>query len=249
MAIGLQLLAAVLAVITSALGLVSVAQVVSPGLAFAALVVITLGATLAFRHVRDRIARLTGAFADLSSRDQLTGALNREAFDDTFGAWVGNGMRRHLESSLLLVDVDQFDRINREHGHEVGDAALRHLSGIIQSCIRETDAFGRLDGEEFGLLFPATSGDEAVTAAERIRSEVARRSGECGAPFTISIGVTGGHAFSDPWAAAARALSLAKSAGCNRVVLAETETQAVSESELDLPGLMRPAPYEQTAAA
>lgn len=203
---------------------------------------ITLGTTIAYRRVRAQWARLFGELEEISSRDALTGILNRDAFERAFHAWVGNGMNRRLESSLLLIDVDGFRRVNAEHGHEAGDDALRHLTTIVNDLVRETDAFGRLQGEEFGLLFPATSGAEALIAAERIRSAVARRSRECGISFTISIGVTGAHAFSDPWAAAQRALRLAKDAGANRVVLAETETQAETEPDVidelvDLPQL------------
>ena len=185
-----------------------------------------IGAVAAYRRVRAEAARLFGELEELSSHDALTGALNRDAFQRAFHAWVGNGMRRRIESALLIVDIDGLGRLNAEHGYEAGDAALQHLAGIVRESIRETDAFGRLDGEEFGLLFPGTSGPEAMAAAERIRSAVAIRSIEAGAGFTISIGVTGAHAFSDPWAAAERALGLAKAAGTNRVVLAETETEA-----------------------
>lgn len=186
---------------------------------------VSIASATAHRRARARIVELEAELADLSSHDPLTGALNRDAFERAFLAWVGNGTNRRLESALLLVDVDHLQELNQRHGHQAGDAALRNLATIVNECIRETDAFGRLEGEEFGLLLPATSGDQAAVAAERIRSRVAKRSSELGVAFTISIGVTGGYSFSDPWAAAARALALAKSAGTNRVVLAETETE------------------------
>ncbi len=222
-----------LAFLTLCFSMATLADTATPVASVVIVTVLAGGATTAYRRVRTQVAELFGELEELSSHDQLTGALTADAFERAFGAWVGNGLNRRLESSLLLVDVDNFDAINRAHGHEAGDAALRHLATIVYDCIRETDAFGRLDGEEFGLLFPATSGEEAMVAAERIRAEVATRSAQCGSAFTISIGVTGGHAFSDPWAAASRALELAKSAGANRVVLAETETEAPT---LVLPG-------------
>ncbi len=229
---------AALALITFGFAAATTAQTHTPIASVAIFTVISLGATLAYRRVRAEAARLFGELEEFSSRDALTGALNRAAFERAFSAWVGNGMNRRLESSLLLLDVDGFQRLNLQHGHEAGDAALRHLAQIVYECIRETDAFGRLEGEDFGLLFPATSGPEALVAAERIRAAVAERTHAAGAGFTVSIGVTGGHAFSDPWAAAERALSLAKAAGSNRVVLAETETQAETE----------PAPYDEYPA-
>lgn len=223
-----------LALLTFGFSVMTVADTDAPVAALAIFTVIAGGSTIAYRRVRTKVAELFGELEELSSHDPLTGALTADAFERAFGAWVGNGLNRRLESSLLLIDVDNFDAVNRAHGHEAGDAALRHLATIVYDCIRETDAFGRIEGEEFGLLFPATSGPEAVVAAERIRAAVAERSAQCGARFTISIGVTGGHAFSDPWAAAARALQLAKSAGANRVVLAETETEAEALPEAEL---------------
>lgn len=218
-----------LAAITFVFSIATVAHTATPVGSAVIFILIAGGATVAYRRVRTKVAELFGELEELSSHDPLTGALTSDAFSRAFDAWVGNGLNRRLESSLLLVDVDEFDAINRAHGHEAGDAALRHLASIVYGQIRETDAFGRIDGEEFGLLFPATSGEEAMVAAERIRAAVAEQSAQCGAKFTISIGVTGGHAFSDPWAAASRALDLAKSAGANRVVLAETETEAFPE--------------------
>ena len=218
-----------LALLTYFASMATLGQTETPVASAVIFTVIAVGATTSYRRVRTRVAELFGELEELSSHDPLTGALTSDAFSRAFDAWVGNGLNRRLESSLLLVDVDGFDAINRAHGHEAGDAALRHLASIVYGQIRETDAFGRIDGEEFGLLFPATSGEEAMVAAERIRAAVAEQSAQCGAKFTISIGVTGGHAFSDPWAAAARALELAKSAGANRVVLAETETEAIPE--------------------
>ncbi|MBJ7471366.1 MAG: GGDEF domain-containing protein, partial [Solirubrobacteraceae bacterium] len=169
-----------LALITFCLSVATVADTRTPVASLLIFVVVSVGATVAYRRVRTKVAELFGELEELSSHDPLTGALTAEAFERAFGAWVGNGLNRRLESSLLLVDVDHFAAVNEAHGHEAGDAALRHLSTIVYDCIRETDAFGRIDGEEFGLLFPATSGPEAMVAAERIRAAVAERSAQCG---------------------------------------------------------------------
>ncbi|MEN0014414.1 MAG: GGDEF domain-containing protein [Solirubrobacteraceae bacterium] len=220
---------AALALVTLAAALATTADAHAPIATFVIFTVVSLGATVAYRRVRAEAARLFAELEELSSHDALTGALNKPAFERAFQAWAGNGVRRQLDSALLLVDIDHFKRINDVHGHQAGDAALGHLATIVYECIRETDAFGRLEGDEFGVLFPATAGPQAMLAAERIRATVAQRSAELGIPFTISIGVTGGQTFSDPWDAAARALALAKAAGTNRVVLAETETEWTSE--------------------
>ncbi|MDO9356077.1 MAG: GGDEF domain-containing protein [Solirubrobacteraceae bacterium] len=212
-----------LALIALAASLFTAADTTQPAAALVLFAVVAIGTSVAYRRLRAEAARLFGELEELSSRDALTGALNRAAFERAFTAWVGNGMNRRLESSLLLLDIDDFARLNAEHGYEAGERALRQLSEIVDDCIRETDAFGRLKGDDFALLFPATSGHEALIAAERIRSAVARRSAEAGVAFTISIGLTSGHASIDPWTTAQRALRLAKEAGGNHVTLAGAE--------------------------
>jgi diguanylate cyclase (GGDEF)-like protein len=185
--------------------------------------VVVVGVTLAYRRLRATVAELFIRLEELSSRDPLTGALSAEAFERALRAWVGHGMRRQVETSLVILDVDDMAALNAAHGEKVGDAALQHLSRVVYDCIRETDAFGRLSGEEFGLLFPATKAPDAIVAAERIRSTLARRAKESGVPFTVSVGVAGEHSHDDPWAAARHGLELAQRSGGNCVVLAETE--------------------------
>ncbi len=144
-------------------------------------------------------------------------------------------MKRQVETSLVILDVDNMAALNAAHGREVGDAALQHLAGVVYDAIRETDAFGRLDGEEFGLLLPATKAGDACTAAERIRSTVQRRASESGVDFTVSIGIAGEHSHDDPWAAARRGLELARDTGGNRVVLAEaTDVAGPRAAEADV---------------
>lgn len=178
----------------------------------------------ALRYLRIRVAALYSQLEEVVSRDHLTGVLNRSAFERAMQAWLGQGIERQHQVALLLVDIDDFDSING-HGHDAGDAALQHLADLIRQSTRETDAVGRVGGNQFGVLLPAAQADSAIDIAERIRSTVGRRAEECGHRFTVSIGVAGSAAFSSPWEGAARALSLAKTAGRDRVVRAETETQ------------------------
>lgn len=206
--------------------LVTVAAAARPVAAFLLLTAITVSVTLAYRELRMHLASLHCHLEELSSHDTMTGALNPDAFTNAFEAWVGSGMRRRVESSLLMLDVDGLTRINEEHGYDAGDEVLAYVTTIVQDELRDTDALGRIGGDEFALLLPATDAGSALQTAERLRAAVERRAGECGTPFTVSIGVTGGEAFNDPWAAAEHALALAKSAGSNLVVAAETETVA-----------------------
>ena len=95
--------------------------------------------------------------------------------------------------SLLLMDIDNFKRINDLFGHETGDRMLKSVAGTLRASIREVDMLARLGGEEFGILLPNTAAVEAVKLAERLRLEVERESGkvvEEGTGVTVSVGVT-----------------------------------------------------------
>ena len=114
------------------------------------------------------LQRLIARVRHLTRRDALTGLLNRRALEEQlarFQAQVDRG-RRH---ALLVLDVDHFKRINDELGHAGGDAALQHLAAVIGETLRDTDAFGRLGGEEFAVLLPDTDMAGAMLVAERLR--------------------------------------------------------------------------------
>lgn len=210
----------VLTLITFGFTVGTVADSDSHKASFVIFSIVVVGVTLAYRRLRTTVADLFIRLEELSSRDPLTGALTAEAFDRALRAWVGHGMRRQVETSLVILDVDGMAALNAAHGQQVGDAALQHLARVVYDSIRETDAFGRLDGEEFGLLLPATKAPDAMIAAERICATLARRAKESGVGFTVSVGVAGEHAHEDPWAAARTALEYAQRAGGNQVYLA-----------------------------
>ncbi len=133
---------------------------------------------------------------------------------------AGNG-----SFALAVIDVDHFKRVNDEHGHEVGDAALRHVAGVLRAACRSEDVLGRQGGEEFVVLVDDRQGDDACAIAERLRAAVAAAPLQLGAlsmPITISIGVSAIAAQDRDYDAALRradqALYAAKAAGRNRVV-------------------------------
>lgn len=193
---------------------------------FAGYTAVACAVVVFVRTLRLRVARLHVELEELVARDPLTGVLHRDAFEHALEAWLGHGLQRQQELALMLVDIDGFHPINQAHGHDRGDTALRQLGALLRDLLRETDTVGRVSGDRFAVLLPGLSATDALAVAERLRATVAGRSGECGEPFTVSIGVAGSTSFIAPWAAAERALSLAKTAGRDRVVLAETETQA-----------------------
>lgn len=210
-----------LSLITFGFTVATVADSDSDKASFVVFCVVVVGVTVAYRRLRSTVAELFIRLEELSSRDPVTGALTAEAFERALRAWVGHGMRRQVETSLVVLAVDDLDGVSKAHGPQVADAALKHLAAVVYDCIRETDAFGRLGHDEFGLLFPATSAADGIIAAERIRSTVARRAKESGVAFTVSIGVAGEHSHTDPWAAARRGLQYSRERGGNHVSLAE----------------------------
>jgi two-component system cell cycle response regulator len=124
----------------------------------------------------------------------------------------------------LMVDVDNFKRINDTRGHHAGDDALRALVVRLRESLRGTDLLGRLGGEEFGILLPETSLGQALRVAERLRRDVAalRVSADQGElfGFTVSLGVAQLAAeenFEAVMQRADRLLYQAKERGRNRV--------------------------------
>lgn len=106
--------------------------------------------------------------------DHLTGALTRRGFVEQAEKEIGRARRYGRASSLVMLDVDHFKRVNDTYGHAVGDLVLQQIAGIAEVTLRPSDLFGRLGGEEFALLLPETAGPAAAIAAERVRHEIAR---------------------------------------------------------------------------
>ncbi len=138
-------------------------------------------------------ADLHARVAESALRDPLTGLLNRRFFDEAVEAAYANARRTGLELSLIVLDLDKFSEVNNEHGHSVGDSVLRRVAKSIKSAVREGDVVIRYGGEEFVIIAPATDGEGAVHAAERIRQAVAARGSEPIdgrlVPITVSAGV------------------------------------------------------------
>lgn len=128
---------------------------------------------LAVASVSSERRRQIDELERLARYDSLTGALTRSAFIDRASSMMASLAHRGEPVAVLLLDADQFKQINDTHGHQAGDRVLVAVATAIRGCIRDSDLFGRLGGEEFALLLPSVAGDEAENAAERIRVAVA----------------------------------------------------------------------------
>ena len=119
------------------------------------------------------VTRLVADLQRLSSRDGLTGLLNRRALEAALVAQFQRSRRSGEPFCVLMLDVDHFKDINDRHGHAVGDLALKHLSALLLAHMREVDRLARFGGEEFLVLLPGLALGDALPVAERLRSVVA----------------------------------------------------------------------------
>ena len=123
-----------------------------------------------------------------------------------------------------MLDVDHFKAVNDTYGHDVGDLVLQTLAETVQGTLRSGEMVGRLGGEEFAILLPQTRVDDAMQAAERVRSSLAATrvaSDEGPLAITVSIGVADWSGTKDTVESmltrADEALYASKSAGRDRV--------------------------------
>jgi diguanylate cyclase (GGDEF)-like protein len=172
-------------------------------------------------------ARLQEQTQDLAITDKLTGLRNRRLFDQRFDEEIAHARREGRPLSLLLLDVDDFKRINDGHGHAAGDAVLQSLGHALAELLWRTDFAARYGGEEFAVILPQTGWSAARRVAERIRTyvqsmPVALPSGRV-VSVTVSIGIAVfpdcGRSAADLIERADQALYTAKREGKNAVRL------------------------------
>ena len=161
-----------------------------------------------------------GEFEQLSVTDALTGLLNRRYIEERLMEEIKRSNRHGFPMSFMMLDVDQFKTYNDRFGHPAGDEALKIVGNVIRETLRGADVAARFGGEEFSILLPQTTSEEAIAIAERIRSNVEQ------AEFphrkvTLSIGVASCSAelcsSANIVSAADKALYEAKRQGRNRV--------------------------------
>ena len=129
----------------------------------------------------------------LASFDALTGLLSRHAFFDRANNYVSLARRDRNVFSVLLVDLDHFKSINDQYGHPAGDAVLKLFADVINSVARRSDFIGRLGGEEFAVILPSTSANEALEFADRLHDAIQTavlKYGDSIIEYTASIGLT-----------------------------------------------------------
>jgi diguanylate cyclase (GGDEF)-like protein len=175
-----------------------------------------------------RNAVLFAELQETAARDKLTGLYNRRLFEEQFEAAVARSLRTSEDLSLLIVDLDGLKRINDVSGHVAGDQALRTLADALRATIRATDVACRLGGDEFGVILPGSSAEDAVKVAERAQETLAQI-GQGQYSFSGGIArVTPIHSSAENvYRAADLAAYRAKAAGGARTLLA-IETKAAA---------------------
>ena len=165
-----------------------------------------------------------------ASTDALTGILNHGAMQGRVAEEIDRARRTGAPLSLILLDLDNFKRLNDRHGHHAGDRFLRRVASALGRASRPYDGLARYGGDEFVLLLPATPPGAAAEVAERLRtavSAVAREDGLSGLELGSSAGLA---AWREPLTSvellerADRALRLAKRRGKERVCHAGPQT-------------------------
>lgn len=155
----------------------------------------------------------------LATRDSLTNALTRRHWTTLFESEMERAKRTGRSVAVLALDLDHFKSVNDTHGHQAGDKVLVDFVAHINRYLRQNDRLGRFGGEEFILLLPETSREQARNVAERIRAglDIASDKPSC----TVSIGVTATHNGNESidavLARADAAMYRAKDGGRNRV--------------------------------
>jgi diguanylate cyclase (GGDEF)-like protein len=154
-----------------------------------------------------------------ATHDSLTQALTRRRMNEACAVELERCHRHGRSMAMLLIDLDHFKTVNDTWGHQAGDRVLVRFVADVNALLRQPDLLGRQGGEEFLVLLPETSLDEALAVAERIRETCERKGQEPGC--TASIGVTTNHKDTDTvdslLARADAAMYRAKAHGRNRV--------------------------------
>jgi diguanylate cyclase (GGDEF)-like protein len=116
------------------------------------------------------IQDIIDALCDLSVHDGLTGLVNATFFHAVLSREIDRSLRTGRTCGLMVIDIDHFKQINDTYGHNVGDKTLQSFAATMRSSLRSMDTAARIGGEEFAVILPECTPEDAVQAATRIHS-------------------------------------------------------------------------------
>ncbi len=201
------------------------------------LLLIAVLGSIAWWAFRTKLSQLR--FQKLARRDSLTGIFNRQHFLETATATLRYAAKSAREICLIVIDLDNFKTINDSYGHAVGDQVLKRAVAICARHMRSVDVFGRLGGEEFGVLLADCAPDQAALRAEELRAAIAGLGDDdIKCPVSASFGVAAsrlsGYDLKQLLIEADAALYRAKRQGRNRVAMSDGD--AANEAAHPLAG-------------
>lgn len=179
------------------------------------------------------------ALCDLSSKDALTGLVNRRSFEMALGREIDRVARSGESALLLVLDIDHFKAVNDTHGHAAGDVVIQAVARVIGQMVRPMDTVARVGGEEFAVILPNCPSSFGLTVSERLRAKVEALQITLPNGQTIKITISLGGAFAPQWVRSSsllwmeradRQLYRAKAEGRNRVCL-EPHTESMVSAE------------------
>jgi diguanylate cyclase (GGDEF)-like protein len=161
--------------------------------------------------------------------DSLTGLYNHRTFHERLRLALREASRTHDPVAVVMLDIDDFKRVNDVYGHGTGDEVLRGLAETLRGAVRAGDVVCRVGGEEFGVVVTSCREESAQALAQRLADAVGALELEPAGPITVSIGVAQGpeHAMNprELVACAEAAMMTAKARGKNQIVLFGAETR------------------------
>jgi diguanylate cyclase (GGDEF)-like protein len=186
-----------------------------------------------FNHLLATVQEYNERMEELAVRDPLTGLYNRRKFDEFLDYEVTRASRHEHRFSIIMADLDDFKFVNDTYGHPIGDLALKQMSLLLESCLRKGDMMARIGGDEFAIILPETTPEQALAVGQKLHRALADEVFELpvgqvnlSASFSVVSYPADGVSKTELQTAMDVVLYQAKSHGKNQVLTASTEPES-----------------------
>ncbi len=147
---------------------------------------------LKIKSLQDSLKKSNELLLKLSNTDPLTQLFNRRFLTEALDRELTRSTRTNTPLALIMLDIDHFKKVNDTYGHQRGDLVLKRVANVLHAGLREYDIAARFGGEEFAIILPGTTLDQASEAAERIRlgcADISFTDELASLSLTVSLGV------------------------------------------------------------